>query len=74
MMCGMKMPAVLSRSQANLPGTSGIARIDKDTKRLPERVGPGDVVLLDEVDLDRTSAAALLKDQVEAAGNDAPSI
>ncbi|GAA3044364.1 putative cytokinetic ring protein SteA [Gordonia defluvii] len=70
----MKMPAVLSRSQANLPGTSGIARIDKDTKRLLERVGPGDVVILDEVDLDRTTADALVKAQVEAVVNAAPSI
>ncbi|HNP55885.1 MAG TPA: putative cytokinetic ring protein SteA [Gordonia sp. (in: high G+C Gram-positive bacteria)] len=70
----MKMPAVLSRSHANLPGTTGIARIDKDTKRLLERVGPGDVVILDQTDLDRTTADALVNAQVEAVVNAAQSI
>ncbi|MFT4199340.1 putative cytokinetic ring protein SteA [Gordonia sp. (in: high G+C Gram-positive bacteria)] len=70
----MKMPAVLSRSHANLPGTTGIARIDKNTKRLLERVGPGDIVILDEVDLDRVTADALVKAEVEAVVNASPSI
>ncbi|MFT3899897.1 MAG: putative cytokinetic ring protein SteA [Gordonia sp. (in: high G+C Gram-positive bacteria)] len=70
----MKMPAVLSRSHANLPGITGIARIDKDTKRLLERVGPGDIVILDEVDLDRLTADALVKAKVEAVVNASPSI
>ncbi len=73
-MCPMKMPAVLSRSHASLPGTTGIARVDKNTKRLLERVGPGDVVILDEVDLDRTTADALVKAEVEAVVNASPSI
>ncbi|GAB08362.1 hypothetical protein GOARA_009_00090 [Gordonia araii NBRC 100433] len=70
----MKMPAVLSRSQAHLPGTSGIARIDKDTKKLLERVGPGDIVILDEIDLDRITADQLVNAQVEAVVNASPSI
>ncbi|QKT07164.1 thiamine pyrophosphokinase [Gordonia sp. X0973] len=70
----MKMPAVLTRSHANLPGKTGIARIDKDTKRLLGRVGPGDVVILDEIDLDRVTADALVRADVEAVVNASPSI
>ncbi|GED97749.1 putative cytokinetic ring protein SteA [Gordonia crocea] len=70
----MKMPAALTRSHAHLPGTTGIARIDKDTKRLLGRVGPGDVVILDEIDLDRVTADALVKAEVEAVVNASPSI
>ncbi len=68
------MPALLSRRTDELPGTAGIARIDKKTKRLIDRVSPGDVVILDEPDLDRLTADALVAAQVTAVVNAAPSI
>ncbi len=37
----MKMPALLSRTADTLPGVIGIARIDKNTSRLLERVARG---------------------------------
>ncbi len=70
----MRMPALLSRNTATLPGTTGIARIDKKTKRLIDRVGPGDIVILDEMDLDRLTADALVEAGVAAVVNAAPSI
>ncbi|GAA3967837.1 putative cytokinetic ring protein SteA [Gordonia caeni] len=68
------MPALLSRRADELPGTSGIARIDKKTKRLIDRAGPGDIVVLDEMDLDRLTADALVEADVAAVVNAAPSI
>lgn len=70
----MKMPALLSRTTETMPGTSGIARIDKNTKRLLSRVGPGDIVILDEVDLDRVTADALVAAEVLVVVNASPSI
>lgn len=54
------MPALLSRSSVSLPGTVGIARVDRNTAKLLRRVGEGDIVILDEVDLDRVTADALV--------------
>ena len=60
MIDGMKMPALLSRKTETLPGISGIARVDRDTGKLLRRVGHGDIVVLDEIDLDRVTADALV--------------
>ncbi|CAM3740236.1 putative cytokinetic ring protein SteA [Smaragdicoccus niigatensis] len=57
----MKMLALLSRNSDTLPGISGIARVDRNTARLLRRVSPGDVVFLDELDLDRITADALVE-------------
>lgn len=68
------MPALLARTTDELPGVTGIARIDKNTRRLLERVGPGDIAILDEVDLDRVTADALVAANVVAVVNASPSI
>lgn len=73
-MAVMKMPALLARNTEELPGVTGIARIDKNTKRLLGRVGPGDIVILDEVDLDRVTADALVQANVVAVVNASRSI
>ncbi|WP_439029017.1 putative cytokinetic ring protein SteA [Gordonia terrae] len=70
----MKMPALLARNTEELPGVTGIARIDKNTKRLLNRVGPGDIAILDEVDLDRVTADALVEANVVAVVNASRSI
>ncbi|MGV9743641.1 putative cytokinetic ring protein SteA [Rhodococcus zopfii] len=70
----MKMPALLSRNNETLPGVSGIARVDKNTAKLLRRVGPGDIVVLDAVDLDRVTADALVEAGVTAVVNASPSI
>ncbi|WP_406238296.1 putative cytokinetic ring protein SteA [Nocardia sp. NBC_01009] len=70
----MKMLALLSRNTETLPGLTGIARVDRNTRRLLERVGPGDVVVLDEMDLDRLTADRLVEAGVVAVVNTSPSI
>ncbi len=68
------MPGLLSRKGDQLPGTVGIARVDRDTARLLRRVDSGDVVVLDVVDLDRVTADALVAADVAVVVNASPSI
>jgi uncharacterized membrane-anchored protein len=56
------------------PGVSGAVRLDRRTKRLTKRLQPGDVAVIDHVDLDRVSAEALVASGVGAVVNVAPSI
>ena len=56
----MKMPALLTRTTDSLPGLSGIARVDRNTCRLLRRVSHGDIVVIDELDLDRITADVLV--------------
>ncbi len=56
------------------PGVVGAARLDKRTKDLTKRLRPGDVAIIDHVDLDRVSAEALVRGNVAAVVNAAPSI
>jgi uncharacterized membrane-anchored protein len=57
-----------------LPGVTGPARLDRRTKNLTKRLKPGDVAVIDHVDLDRVSAEALVRCGVAAVVNAAPSI
>ncbi|MEV6279413.1 putative cytokinetic ring protein SteA [Nocardia sp. NPDC051832] len=70
----MKMLALLSKNTETLPGLTGVARVDRNTRRLLRRVGPGDVVVLDELDLDRLTADRLVAAGVVAVINTSPSI
>ncbi|MCV7250831.1 thiamine pyrophosphokinase [Mycolicibacterium fluoranthenivorans] len=70
----MKMSALLSRNASSKPGVIGTARVDRDIDRLLRRVGPGDVVVLDALDLDRITADALVEAGVSAVVNASPSI
>jgi uncharacterized membrane-anchored protein len=60
--------------QADLPGLMAPARLDRRTKNLTRRLLPGDIAVIDHADLDRVSAESLLKCQVAAVVNVAPSI
>lgn len=68
------MPTLLSRKTEELPGITGIARIDKNAKRLASRVDHGAIVILDQVDLDRVTADTLVEAEVAAVVNVAQSI
>jgi len=70
----MKISGLLTRQHDVLPGVTGVARIDRNTSRLLRRVGPGDIAVLDEMDLDRATADALVTAEVAAVVNAAPSI
>jgi uncharacterized membrane-anchored protein len=70
----MRLP-VLRRSRSAEPGvTAGPVRLDRRTKRLVGRLRPGDVAVIDHVDLDRVAADALVAVGVAAVLNAKPSI
>ncbi|MBS9532588.1 thiamine pyrophosphokinase [Mycobacterium sp. M1] len=69
----MKMSSLLSRNTAR-PGVIGTARVDHDIDRLLRRVGPGDIVVLDVLDLDRITADALVEAGIAGVVNASASI
>ena len=70
----MKMSALLTRNATARPGVTGNARVDRDIDRLLRRVGPGDIAVLDILDLDRATADALVEAGVVGVVNASPSI
>ncbi len=56
------------------PGLVGHVRLDRRTKNLSRRLQPGDIAVIDHVDLDRVGAEALVARGVAAVINVAPSI
>ena len=52
---------------------SGVARVDPRTKNLTKRLRPGDVAIIDHVDIDRVSAEALVECKPSVVVNAAPS-
>src|SRR3954470_19543060 len=73
-MAGMRLPT-LRRSRSAEPGAvSGIARLDRRTKRLVGRLRPGDIAVIDHVDIDRVAADSLVAVGVAAVLNAKPSI
>ena len=70
----MKLSGLLHRSRPELPGLTGPVRTDRRTEALLRRLRPGDIAVLDQVDLDRATADALVAARVAAVVNAAPSI
>lgn len=70
----MNLNGLLARNKQTLPGIIGVARVDRRTRDLLRRVGPGDIVVLDQLDLDRATADALVKAEVAGVVNASPSI
>src|SRR3712207_2693399 len=62
------------RSQDTGPGVAGTVRLDRRTKNLTKRLQPGDIAVIDHVDIDRVSADALVGCRVAAVVNASPSI
>ena len=69
----MKMTTLLSRNGSR-PGVVGTARVDRDIDRLLRRVCPGDIAVLDVLDLDRITADALVEADIAAVVNASPSV
>ncbi len=65
---------MLSRSGRELPGLTGLAKVDRHAEALARRVGRGDIAVFDQVDLDRRTADALVAAGVAGVVNAAPSI
>jgi uncharacterized membrane-anchored protein len=70
----MKLPGLLARTSRELPGVIGVARVDRRTGDLLRRVGPGDIVVFNQLDLDRRTADALVAAEVAGVVNVSPSI
>jgi uncharacterized membrane-anchored protein len=69
----MKLTGLL-RNRTVLPGLAATARVDRRVEALLKRVKPGEIVVLDQVDLDRATAEALVLARVAAVVNASPSI
>ncbi|MBW0118079.1 putative cytokinetic ring protein SteA [Pseudonocardia abyssalis] len=70
----MKLSGLLHRTRPELPGLSGVARVDRRTDALLRRVKAGEIAVLDQIDLDRATADALVAADVAAVVNASPSI
>ncbi|MEV6414865.1 putative cytokinetic ring protein SteA [Kribbella sp. NPDC051718] len=70
----MKLPSLRRARPPELPGTAGVVRLDRRTKNLTKRLKPGEIAVIDHVDLDRVSAEALVDCRVAAVVNVADSI
>ena len=62
------------RKPDDLPGVSGTVRLDHRTKNLTKRLKPGEIAVIDHLDLDRVSAEALVACQAGAVVNVRPSV
>ena len=69
----MKLPA-RQRSPIAPPGLVGTARVERRTRSLLPRLRPGDLAVLDHLDMDRTTAQALVDAGVAAVVNASPMI
>jgi uncharacterized membrane-anchored protein len=73
-MVTMRLPT-LRRNRSSEPGrVLGTARLDRRTKRLVGRLRPGDIAIIDHVDLDRVAADSLVAVGVAAVLNAKPSV
>src|SRR5665213_2928028 len=57
-----------------LPGITAVARVDRRTRQLVKRLRPGDIAIIDHVDIDRLAAESLVECGVAAVVNAATSI
>ncbi|MGK5555300.1 putative cytokinetic ring protein SteA [Actinomadura kijaniata] len=71
-----RLPLGLPRGRGREEGgaIAAVARLDRRTKDLTKRLQPGEIAVIDHVDLDRVSAEALVSCRVGAVVNVAPSI
>ena len=72
----MRLAAIRRKSRPGdePPGAIGPVRVDRRTKNLTRRLRPGDIAVIDHVDLDRLAAEALVTCQVGGVVNIAPSV
>jgi uncharacterized membrane-anchored protein len=70
-----RLPALLSRRNGNgsVETIEGTARLGRRTKHLVKRLGPGDVAVIDHVNIDRIAAEELIASGVRAVINASPS-
>jgi uncharacterized membrane-anchored protein len=69
----MKLSSLLTKPREALPGVTGSARVDRRTEHLLRRIEPGEIAVLDQLDLDRRTADALVSAEVAGVVNASPS-
>jgi len=69
----VKLAALRPRQDERVGGGTGPVRLDRRTKSLTKRLRPGDIAVIDHLDVDRVSADALVACRVAAVVNAAPS-
>ncbi|MEU4480478.1 putative cytokinetic ring protein SteA [Micromonospora sp. NPDC023966] len=70
----MRLPTLRRTRNAEPGSILGTARLDRRTKRLVGRLRPGDIAVIDHVDLDRVAADSLVAVGVGAVLNAKPSV
>ncbi|WP_406081497.1 putative cytokinetic ring protein SteA [Micromonospora sp. NBC_00858] len=70
----MRLPTLRRHRNAEPGRVLGTARLDRRTKRLVGRLRPGDIAVIDHVDLDRVAADSLVAVGVAAVLNAKPSV
>src|SRR4051812_33009656 len=73
-MAVMRLPTLRRARSVDPDAITGVARLDRRTKRLTGRLRPGDIAVIDHVDIDRVAADALVAVGVAAVLNAKPSI
>lgn len=69
----MKFPS-RHKTDDGLPGLTGTVRVDRRTSTVVRRLRPGDIAVIDHLDLDRANAEALVDRGVAAVVNASPFI
>ncbi len=70
----MKLTTLRRSHAKTAPGITAVARVDRRTRNLAKRLKPGEIAVIDHVDMDRAAAVALVEAGVLAVVNAAPSI
>lgn len=70
----MKISTLRRSHTKALPGITAVARADRRTRNLAKRLRPGEIAVVDHVDMDRAAAVALVEAGAVAVVNAAPSI
>jgi len=70
----MRLPVLRRSAATDESGISGAVRLDRRTKNLTKRLRPGDIALIDHLDIDRVSAEGLVASGVAAVINVSQSV
>ena len=65
----VKLPLLHRGKAGEPPGIVAVARVDRRTKNITQRLNPGEIAIIDHSDLDRVSAEELIRRKVAAVVN-----
>ncbi len=70
----MRLTSLRRGRAQGLSGITGQARLDRRTRSIVTRIRPGDIAIIDHVDIDRAAAVTLVESGVAVVVNLAPSV